>query len=89
MRLPSRKPAVSRPVAWGPWLAVALLLLAPATPFPPLTVSGAEESAGFRVAPERLPEFHSTAQQDWINTEPLARADLRGKVVLLEFWTTS
>ena len=37
-------------------------------------------------APVRAPEF--PAGLDWINTErPIALADLRGKIVLLEFWT--
>ena len=37
-------------------------------------------------APVRAPEFPTGL--DWINTErPIALADLRGKIVLLEFWT--
>ncbi|MDN5780882.1 MAG: thioredoxin family protein [Luteimonas sp.] len=38
--------------------------------------------------PEHLaPEF--TGINHWINSEPLRMADLRGKVVLVEFWTYS
>jgi len=33
---------------------------------------------------KRAPEF---AKGDWINSPPLSLAELRGKVVLLEFWT--
>ena len=35
-----------------------------------------------------MPEFTSTAPERWINSEPLKRAGLRGKVVLLEVWTS-
>ena len=35
----------------------------------------------------RAPEF--TAIEEWINSPPLAMAGLRGKVVLLDFWTYS
>lgn len=33
------------------------------------------------------PEFTHTAAEDWINSPPLTLAGLRGKVVLLDFWT--
>lgn len=36
--------------------------------------------------PTRAPDFITGL--DWINTpEPLSLADLRGKIVLLDFWT--
>ncbi len=35
-----------------------------------------------------MPEFSSTSQAFWINSKPLKRAGLRGKVVLLEVWTS-
>lgn len=34
-----------------------------------------------------LPEFTHQAAADWINSEPLQAADLRGRVVLLHVWT--
>jgi hypothetical protein len=33
----------------------------------------------------RAPEFPTSLE--WINTRPLTMADLRGKLVLLDFWT--
>jgi len=33
------------------------------------------------------PEFTHTAATEWINSWPLQLADLRGSVVLIEFWT--
>ncbi len=35
---------------------------------------------------EELPEFTGTTVAVWINSVPLKKADLRGKVVLLEVW---
>lgn len=44
---------------------------------------GAERPA----PPWRSPEFTHADPADWINSRPLKLADLRGKVVLVEFWT--
>jgi hypothetical protein len=33
----------------------------------------------------RAPEF--PADLEWINSRPLSLADLRGKLVILDFWT--
>jgi thiol-disulfide isomerase/thioredoxin len=33
------------------------------------------------------PEFTQRSQDDWINSQPLSLAGLRGKVVLVDFWT--
>lgn len=34
-----------------------------------------------------LPEFTHSGDDEWINSEPLSVASLKGKVVLLDFWT--
>lgn len=46
-----------------------------------------EDAGLFNVVPYRAPEFTSTGQ--WINSKPLKLADLRGKVILVDFWTYS
>jgi thiol-disulfide isomerase/thioredoxin len=43
--------------------------------------------AGDLADPQPTPAFTHTDPQDWINSEPLALEDLRGKVVLIDFWT--
>jgi thiol-disulfide isomerase/thioredoxin len=37
--------------------------------------------------PDSAPEFTRQKQTDWINSAPLKLAQLRGEVVLVEFWT--
>ena len=37
--------------------------------------------------PDRAPEFTHQEAGDWINSEPLAMAELRGQVMLIDFWT--
>ncbi|MCC3263634.1 redoxin domain-containing protein, partial [Paenibacillus polymyxa] len=38
-----------------------------------------------QAAPARAPEF--TGIEKWLNSEPLTMESLRGKVVLVDFWT--
>lgn len=45
----------------------------------------AESPAGAAATPQAAPEF--TGINHWINTPPLTMQSLRGKVVLVEFWT--
>ena len=35
----------------------------------------------------KAPEFHQTSPELWLNSEPLTMESLRGKVVMLDFWT--
>ena len=35
-----------------------------------------------------MPQFSTTSQALWINSKPLTREDIAGKVVLLEIWTS-
>jgi len=41
------------------------------------------------VVAKPAPEFTQTSQEAWLGSEPLSISDLRGKVVLLDFWTFS
>ncbi len=43
--------------------------------------------AGTLTEPFPAAEFHHNNAQDWINSEPLMLEDVKGKVVLLDFWT--
>lgn len=47
-----------------------------------------DAAAPFPRAAERMPEFPDRSPQAWLNTAPLSRADLAGKVVLIEIWTS-
>ena len=37
-------------------------------------------------AADKAPEFTHTSASEWLNSKPLRLKDLRGKVVLIEFW---
>lgn len=37
-------------------------------------------------AATKAPEFTRSSQADWLNSKPLQLKQLRGKVVLIEFW---
>ena len=39
--------------------------------------------------PYELPEFTQTSQKEWLNSKPLSRKNLLGKVSMIEFWTYS
>ena len=47
-----------------------------------LATASAEQPAAMNIA---APEFKGT--DEWINTKPLEFKDLRGRVVVLHFWT--
>jgi hypothetical protein len=35
-----------------------------------------------------LPEFTVRSSEHWINSEPLQKSDLKGKIVFIEIWTS-
>jgi len=37
--------------------------------------------------PYAVPEFTQTSAQEWLNSKPLTKKDLLGKVTLIDFWT--
>ena len=39
------------------------------------------------IKPQPVPEFTQAAASQWLNSKPLKWRDLRGKVVLIDFWT--
>jgi hypothetical protein len=49
-----------------------------------LPIAHAQQPAAFKAEP---PEIPHQSESDWINTKPLKLADLRGKVVVVNFWT--
>jgi thiol-disulfide isomerase/thioredoxin len=68
-------------------IVVAVLVTVVRMPPPPATAS----TTGGEVLPasqrSEAPEF--TGIDAWLNSPPLTRADLKGKVVLIDFWTFS
>ena len=58
-----------------------ILVLAALAGFLALAASG---GVGASLLGKEAPEF---TNETWINSEPLRLKDLRGKVVLIEFWT--
>lgn len=52
------------------------------------TVGNSSEVVARELAkPQPAPEFTQTAPSDWINSAPVSLNELRGKVVLIDFWT--
>lgn len=49
--------------------------------------AGGDEAAILPVLADHMPEF--TGIKAWLNSDPLTAADLKGKVVLVDFWTYS
>ena len=48
----------------------------------PLPAARAQQPAEMKIAAPELKDI-----EEWINTKPLQLKDLRGKVVVLHFWT--
>ncbi len=40
-----------------------------------------------KITPSIAPEFTHSDEQDWLNSKPLQLGDMRGQVVLVDFWT--
>ncbi|HKJ00045.1 MAG TPA: hypothetical protein VKB51_16325 [bacterium] len=70
-------PGVRRRTAAAALLIAGLLLAA----------SGAQAAFWFSNRP--MPEFTNQSPSAWLNSKPLTREDLRGKVVLIEVFTSS
>ena len=64
------------------WLSIPILAVT-VTALSPGEVRFAQQPHASTPAPE----FTHEAQQDWINSEPLSLKSLRGRVVLIDFWT--
>ncbi len=68
-------------------LPAVMLAVMLAVPLAMLALSLAP--AGTSAAPgAAMPEFSDRSPQAWINSQPLTRADLKGKVVLLEIYAS-
>jgi thiol-disulfide isomerase/thioredoxin len=50
-----------------------------------MLVAAAAFDSGAEAAP-KAPEFTHSSQAEWLNSSPLRLSQLRGKVVLVEFW---
>jgi len=79
-----------------PWLfyaALGLILSAcasPAASSPPPSAESSAPAPEEDAVPTPLPDgplAPELTNDTWLNTEPLTGADLRGKVVLIDFWT--
>lgn len=53
--------------------------------FAAMLLTAATFSFGAQAAP-KAPEFTHSGQAEWLNSRPLRLSQLRGKVVLVEFW---
>jgi len=61
-------------------LCVAIIFIGTMPPSTSITLSD---------HPKTLPPFHTQEAIDWLNSPPLQVEDLKGKVVLIDFWTYS
>ncbi len=74
-----RRPAARHGTGWVllPALLLGLLLAAPPA------------QAQFWFGKRPMPEFGNQSPAAWLNSKPLNRAELNGKVVLIEIWTST
>ena len=67
-------------------LSASLFAVALAASFAALTFAGPPQGGNIPVAGQRpAPEFRDI--EKWLNSQPLKVEELRGKVVLIDFWT--
>ena len=71
---------IRRPGLYALVAAVVLAAVAVAALMAPMPASSG------RVKPQPVPEFTQTAASQWHNSAPLKWSNLRGKVVLIDFW---
>jgi len=71
---------ISKPFRFFIFIVVLIVLLTS-------IVTMRESNARSPLHMTMAPEFTHTKHDEWINTAPLTLASLRGKVVLIEFWT--
>ena len=69
------------------WRVVVAGLVVLSAVFSYRLVVGAAFGQGVAEKGVAAPEFTHSLDSEWINSGPLTLADLRGKVVLLDFWT--
>ncbi len=69
------------------WQGAADPTAAPAQAAPAQSTLTAPSLANEKPAPARGPVAPDIVSDTWLNSAPLSSADLRGKVVLVEFWT--
>lgn len=53
-----------------------------------LAFGASTSTASLSALNKPMPEFRNQSPSFWINSKPLKRADLKGKVVLIEIWTS-
>lgn len=82
--MPDDSPNKTANVSLRFWLTglglLALVLL--------LAIGASTSSANLDALNKPMPEFQNQSPSHWINSRPLKRAELKGKVVLIEIWTS-
>ncbi|MEE8433819.1 MAG: hypothetical protein V3S64_03435 [bacterium] len=53
-----------------------------------LAFGASTSTASLAALNKPMPEFRNQSPSHWINSKPLKRAELKGKVVLIEIWTS-